>query len=114
MNNPLPVKYSQEESPEGMVFHIEEGEFAGVKYLYGTVSINEPNVDDAEAVLKFTYKVIADPSGVAETDEHVVDLQVEMGNILYDIVLGQDDTNMVESIESFEMDSLDTDEFDLL
>ena len=89
--NPKAVLFSYEESPTGLVFRISEGQFSGVEYQYGTVSIQEPDgMDTDEAVLHFTYQLVDDPTGTAETEDNIVDLRIAMGDILYEIIMGNE------------------------
>jgi hypothetical protein len=92
MNAPKAVLYSTEESPTGLVFTILEGKFSGLEYQYGTVSIKEPDDGDDHAVLSFTHEIVYDPTGNGKSilEENKVDMMIAMGDILYEIIMGND------------------------
>jgi hypothetical protein len=101
--------FSTSESDTGIVFTLCDGQYSGVKYQYGTVSIAEPEIGVSDARLKFTYQ-INENNGIMELAGNT-DFEINIGKVLQTVIAGlseEDDTNIVEDVDFTDI----TDEID--
>src|ERR1700752_3614651 len=84
-------EFTTNESPDGIVFTILDGQFTGVKFQFGTVSTSESIPTDDNIHINFSYKIISDPTDSAELPENVGNLRQNLFDILYQIVTGLED-----------------------
>jgi hypothetical protein len=81
---------AEEEMNEGSmaVIELEEGDFKGVQFKYGTMTFGEED-DEGGCELTFEFDVINYPDEIAESKDHLEkneDFQNVVSNLLIDIL----------------------------
>ena len=80
----MKYEFSESESYKTRVLIVikEEGDYKGLKFVYGTIKFVEVGEDEENMGLNFTYEILENPNNIEE-DQNLVDI---MGDILVDVL----------------------------
>jgi hypothetical protein len=80
--------YTEEHSDNKYAITLEEGKFAGVKFVFGEVSFKLPESgiisDEDNCTLKYDYDIIESPSQIVE--ENVIEFETLLGDLLLQLI----------------------------
>lgn len=91
-------EYTTRESESGIIFTILDGHFKNIEFIFGTVSIAEPEKGQDDAVLSFTYAIVTDENNLSTGDD-IVDFRLTLGKILEVVISGLTEETTNEEID---------------
>lgn len=93
------AKFTTHESDTGIIFTILDGDYAGVRYQYGVVSMAEPTGNSDMATLKFSFAIVESNIENLQEDNQ---FSQTIGRILEFVIAGlseSDDNTVIEEVD---------------